>query len=822
MNNPESNPPPNVPPAINLFATCDIKGKPVSQRFASPAALLSVYKTIKDNGIKEDERRAKIKRVYYGALPFDPEKLKGRGLSNLTNINFGEFAAQIDARADAVMGLAVDTTDLVELRARDAAEAGPDSQDIGDAIAYEFSYTLRSNQRFLSTLASCVRERDLFGLGPLCFRDRFDYQPVALERGQVKVREDAPAISTENELVFVEAPMPAWYLYQLFDDPELATKEGWNLPLVKDAIIKAFVNRFTTESDAADRTNTSVLESTVSLMRQNRIFETRQFDTLNIVHAYVHEVSGSRKISHYMAIPGILADDFIFHKPEAYDTMDQCILWLPSNALERYVRGLRGIGSRLLPVCDLNNRALCHSYDYVFRDLTLKFKSSVPLSNRLSLQEHGPFTITGPELETASGNQGGGGLQAMANLRALGRSTGEDVSVGVTGTAASPQASFTGLSGSTKAEIEANGKAGLKRERQQMAAQVTVLDALFRESFRRFMALVNSGDDTLQSRYPGVTDFIKRCGRRKIDAKLLRKVPEDFEVRMCRDLVTGGADAKATQLTETLKEFGGNMDELGRVLATRDVIGLRLGPKSADRYRPEIGRDTTASDAASHAVLENNALLQGMQALVAPNQLHWSHIPQHMQALQGLAQQVQEGQVDDPHRMLSQMEALSSHIQTHAQLGGAQIGMEDAAKRVIASLRSLRPILQNLTMMASAFDQHQERMQKLQEERQAELERRAEGQDAQVEMHKTDVKAALKSKELDQMQQVRLAGVQAKARVDAEAARLRADVDRINASGKMFRQAQTASAVPPSPMLDMTENQPPISFAPGLASGEEM
>ena len=56
---------------------------------------------------------------------------------------------------------------------------------------------------------------------------------------------------------------------------------------------------------------------------------------------------------------------------------------------------------------------------------------------------------------------------------------------------------------------------------------------------------------------------------------------------MCRDLVTGGADAKGNALEQILSVTGGNMDELGRLNATYDLITMPARHKVRGKISPD-------------------------------------------------------------------------------------------------------------------------------------------------------------------------------------------------------------------------------------------
>lgn len=782
-------------------------GRPAKSRFTSASSLRIVYRDLKEKDEEDAKRRARIKNVYNGNFPYDPRKRKELGLGNLANFNSNELKGVIDARAASVHDMALDTTPLVELRPLPAELSGPDAEKIAEVVADEFSTVLRESRKFLPVLSTMIREAELYGLGPVAWPTYEDYQPEALERGQLKFAEDAFSVSSENDLYMVESIMPAWYLCALLDDPEGSVSAGWNLAAVRAFLVKTFEEHADTRSESGDTSGTSTHESAVDMMRQNRLLETHQFDSMHVVHAYVREVREPRRVTHYIVTASCDVDDFLFEKKDAYDSMDQCLLWLPYSVTERCARGIRGLASFLYPIASINNRLLCQIYDVAFRSASYIMMSSVPGQNQqLTIVEHGPYTIV-PSGLTPAQSQVTPQFQQLAAVREMGRNVSNNAAMGASGPGGLPERVYSGADRKTKDQVRQEAEAGAKVEQSAFILRAATFDALFRESFRRFMKLVR--DKGSWVRYPDVKLFVDRCGRRGVDIRILRRVPEEFSVHMCRDLVTGGAGAKADILMGVLQELGGNLDEPGRLLATRDVLHARLGRKAADRYRPEIGRDTSASDAASHATLENNDMLELSQVLAAPDQLHWTHIPIHWQVVEQIAQAAMSGRADDPQRMLDTLQTASEHIQAHLMMGGSQIGVEGQVREVEANIRSLAPVIKALTLAADAQQRSREAEARAEEEEMAELSARAEGKENEVKIHEIDTKAALKMREQDQMQQVRIAAAEGKTAVEMLRARSKADIDRTMAG--MRRRIEAAK---------ITGRQPPqVSPEEGVAQG---
>lgn len=749
---------------VNPFLTVDEKGNPVEMRVTCPASMRSIFDRFCEEDREEADRRVRLMNIYNGNLPYDPAKLRQLNLANLTNFNSGDLRGFIDARVGVIADLALDTCPLVELRPWPANMAGAQAATYAEVIAEEFSSTVRDGNQLLPCLATMFRECDLFGIGPVTWESPREYTPVALRRGQIKFRMDGPVISSKHEIFMFESPATVHFFRRLFERPGPAEKEGWNIKAVKQLLVDTYVGERDAESEPGNSTGTSASETALIEMRQNRWTEVNQFKTLNLVHALVKETDG--KIRHLICSPDVPldgGDDFLFNKPGAYDSMDQCLLWMPASVVETEARGSRGVASMVGPLADVNNRLLCQTYDAAFRVGSLVLTSKSPSQqHQHSIVERGPYTLLAGDLVPAQTQMSSPNVQMLSALREIGTNIGYNNAVGTRGVLGTlPERMASGSDRKTKEEVLREEQNRSRGEQQLFAARTIVLDLIFRETFRRFGLLVSASAADRKD-HPEIEAFRKRCILRGVPEEALENMTDLFGVYVNRILVTGGGQAQAATLSQLLGAFGGAFDEQGRVLVLRDIVRFRLGQKCADRYRPEESRDTAASNAASFAVLENGAMRDGSQAVVGFDQLHWSHIPVHMQLIGIFVQQYREDPqaIQDPQRMLDVMAAASQHIQQHIHFGGQQPGVKDAVKQVMSQLSSLAPIIKGLTMMAGTLERQRQAEAERQQKQIEEMQKKAEGQEAAVAMHDSDNKAQLKAREQDLMHQVRLQKVQ--------------------------------------------------------------
>ena len=235
---------------------------------------------------------------------------------------------------------------------------------------------------------------------------------------------------------------------------------------------------------------------------------------------------------------------------------------------------------------------------------------------------------------------------------------------------------------------------------------------------------------------------------------------------------------------------------------------------SADKYIPETSRDQAPSDAASLATLENDMIQQGQPVLVGQDQLHWSHIPIHVQIIQQIMQQVGASpdnqpteeavqNIQNPKQTLQVLVSCSEHIQQHVQIGGQQIGMEGAAKQIMSMLHSqdLRATIKALNLAVATQERVEQAEREKQQRQMEELQKQADENEFKKAAYAADKKAEIDKYRADldhqvAMHRLGLDADTARSKASLDEQKFYADSDRADAevSAKMDRESQIVDA----------------------------
>ena len=817
--------------------------RPARERFSDPRAIYRIFETFRRYDLKDQERRARILAIYNKNRPYDPDDLAKIGQKWRTNLNFGALANAVDARAGAVARIATETCSLVSLESPVPQFAGPEEEAVSTVIEEEFSRAIRRDGRVIPQLALANKEADLYGCGPVTWRDPEDYVPQALRRGQVLFDPEGPTASADHEIIMVDTELSAAEVFRVIENAEDADKLGWNVEAVKRWAVRVFHDDHDTRSDTSAVGGVGVMESMIETMRRNDYFEANQFRKFHVLFVYVREMAAPRKITHII-VPAndrlVDSDDvekeFLYKKKGAYDTMDDAIFWFCPDLSKHYIRSARGIASDVAPKAAVKDRVCCAMVDGVVRALSLVVKQQMPGASPVtSLQEIGPYTVIGQEFEPVpnanqmSNFQGAVSVVQMLDQESTGSLAG--TAFGTTVPKLAP-----GGERPSKAEAEIQERRQTARDENFMAARLAFHRLVWRGTFYRFMKIA-TGAAVVRREYPYVEEFVSRCAQRGVDVAALKAAMDTFQVDVAHEMMIG-LDGFTQFVSAALAQFGGVADEPGRMRMAHDVVRRQLGSKLANRYFPVESRDNGPSNDASVATLENNALQAGQPVLVGPDQRQLAHINVHMQVLQQIQEQVQNGlaeaqrewqeqgqmaqsaegrlapKVEDPERLMQVLVATSEHIQEHLEIFAMQPNAKDEAKRVQQVLSGLGDVTQALNLAIAT----QRRVREAEEEkRQRELEelQRAADQaeiakanhkaelDAQNQRHKIDLdhqvameRLRLQGEEGRQRLAIAAEGERGKHRLAFESARNDAILKSQMARGEMARKdAQTRQSL---------------------------
>lgn len=788
------------------------------ERFSDPRAFYTVFETFRRYDVKDEERRSRILAIYDKFLPYDPKDLEKAGQAWRTNINFGALTNAIDARAGAVSRIATETCSLITLDSPTPEQAGPDDERTSTVIEEEFSKAMREDGRVINALALMNKEADLYGCGPITWRDPETYVPEALRRGQVLFDPEGSVNPDDHDIVMIDTTIEASALFRLIDNPEMAERAGWNMDEVRKWVVRVFDQGYDTRSDTSADGGVSMRESVIETMRRNDFYENNQFRKFHVIIGYVREMKAPRKITQIIAPATSQAVDgtepqqvFLYKRENAYDSMEDVFTWLVSNRAQHYIRSVRGIASDVAPKAAACDRLGCAMVDSAIRALSMVVQQKNPGASPVeSLQEIGPYTVVGsdyspvPNANQLSNFQGVMSVRQMLDADSVGN---------LAGTAFGPTTPHlaTGGNAPSKAEAEIAERRQTQRDENFMASRLMTWKTVWSVTFRRFMKLA-VGPEVIRREYKYVDRFVKACEARGVTVPVLRDALKRFSVDVSREVVIG-LDGLTQFITSALMQFGGNADEVGRKKMSHWIVRYQLGKKLANQFFPVESRDSVPSNDASIATLENNALQTGQATLPGSDQRHVTHINVHMQVLQqvqetvrngiaeaqrewqesGRMQQSAEGElapkVDNPEQLMQVLQATSQHIQQHiAMLATQGDSVKGLVKQYSRAISGLGDVTQALNLAIATQRRVREAEQEKRQREIDELRRAADQAEIAKANHKAELEAQNARHKIDLDHQIALE----KLRLDGETGRARLAMEGEQMRGRSRLDFETA------------------------------
>lgn len=785
--------------------------KPVAarERFSDPRALYKVFEEFRRYDIKDQERRAKILAIYNKNKPYRPEDLEKIGQKWRTNLNFGALANAVDARAGAVSKIATETCSLITLDSPNPQFAGPEEEVVANVVEEEFSRAVRRDGRVIPQLAVANKEADLYGCGPITWRNPEDYVPQALRRGQVLFDPEGPIDASDHEIIMVDTELEAAEVFRMLDNPDVAENFGWNVEALKKWAVRVFRDDMDTRSDTSAVGGVGVLESMLETLRRNDYFESNQFRKFHVLYVYVREMEVPRGITHIIvpATDQLMDSDdpdkeFLFKRKNAYKSMDEVFFWFCPDITKHYIRSARGIASDVAPKSAVKDRVCCSMVDGVIRAMSLVVKQQQPGASPItSLQEIGPYTVVGQDFDPVPNANQMSNFQSAVSVVQMLDSVSTGSLAGIEFGATLPKIAVGG-GATSKAEAEIAERRTTQRDENFMASRLAFHRLVWKGTFDRFMKIA-TGPDVICREYRFVQEFKDRCEKRGVDKAALKEVLKTFQVDVSREVVLG-MDGLTQLVASALNQFGGAADEPGRKRMAHDVVRYQLGKKLADRYFPIESRDNGPSNDASVATLENNALQAGQPVLVGPDQRQLAHINVHMQVLQSIQEQVQNGlaeaqrewqeqgrmqqdaegqlapKLENPEQLMQVLVATSQHIQEHLAVFQMQPNAKDEAKQISKVLVGMGEVTQALNLAIAT----QRRVREAEEEkRQREMEalqKAADEAEIAKANHKADLEAQNARHKIDLDHQIALE----KLRLDGDVGRQRLAMEGEQMRGK--------------------------------------
>lgn len=776
-------------------ATLDEKTQAVPEaRIANEPDARKVVEQLREADRPRSRKRAKVQGMLDGNPPYNPGTLRSKGQAHRTNLNLREGEGMVDSAKTPYYDLVFEVPQFAQVYC-----------EYGDNDQRNFEWGQSMGKRYHDML-DCWTGMDfhfqlhqwqmcVYGAGPLCWRDARDWRSQAIKAGQVLVPDDAPANLEELETLVRPRSITPGDLYQSIKNEKAAKTAGWNVKIVKQAIVDAAPDSPSVLND---------WEYYQAQIRAGDVTWNAKSKRIFVCDLFQKEFDG--KISHFILLDSdsVISqrtgyrreEDFLFKKIGRFDCFDQIICPFFYDVGTGEWHSVKGLGPKIYDFCEVSNR------------LTGEMIDGARIGSGITLEAADANALLQTQIVHI-----GGGVVIQPGYKAVQSRIAESLQ-GPLAVKRDLQSTLQSNTGQYRQRVsEENqeptlGQAQLNAQQQAVLGKGAVnryyktLDCWHKETLRRALAMgiklfkthkQKTPDDystTMSESERGALKFIQGC---VTDGVPLEALDMEYicSIKATRAIGYGSAQMQE-MVTGGLMQLLPMLDEEGRNNVLRRRTALLVGQANVDAIVKPFEQADVPNDQVWAATMENNALREmGGDIIITPKQDHVVHFGEHLNDVQQHAQQVGGGQnggdPSDPMKLLIHLEQAGPHMNAHL----LHVQGDPTRKDMVGQMRQALVALGKLT---------DELKQQLTEAMQAQAQQQpGQGPDPEAAAKIMKVVGDLKLKQAKnegdmqlkaqkQDQQLRLKDLQA-----AHNMRLK------TASATADQMLQTATAAPPAP-----------------------
>lgn len=609
--------------------------------------------------------RASIDGLIDGNPAYRLSSLKAKGQGWRSRVNFREAEGLLDARKTPFYDLVTEVDPCVDLQLDYGA--GTQQEEMANKIAKHFHWMLLTAWRSGFNFNISLQQMEMFkhGIGYHVWPGNKNcWIPRTPVTGHV-LFPDGVSLNLREDLDYfmLRDFLPGYALHAFIRNPDVATKMGWNVSSVWDALLQSNKIRY---GNSGERNYG--LEQFQREMKSGDIGTTMSRQSgLWLNHLFVKEIE-TEEISQYTIAEGVSATnkkafktddpfrDCLFRKRNRFDEWPLTIFpyCIGNGGL---LHTTRGLGARTKDFFELSNRIKNAMADQVLVGSTLNVKQTGSVEpDKLRLLRLGMMSIIPQGLELIPGvqfpNLSQGPIALSQELNRTLSSNNESYGQGT------PEPTDRETAQSYTMRTQNAGQAPKGAHALYASNYQMMLERIFKISARAEAAVGPSLSAKLTKMYH------ERCEKDGVPIEALSHVTEVNEV------FSTGAGSPAARLDSLMKIWQliyPTTTEPRKINIERDIVAAVTSSSKVDRYARNVNDTQIPDSDSSLAVQENNGLANGGDALVAPTQNHTEHLEQHLPKTSEIVQQIYAGQIP-PAQGLAIIQKFGQHEAEHLKL----------------------------------------------------------------------------------------------------------------------------------------------------------
>ena len=708
--------------SLDDLGSLDEKGRPVQTRLKDVKSAINIFNGLRQADEASSINRARIDAMFDGASPYNQAQLTTSGQGLKTNLNFGEAQRLLDISLSAYVDLYSSLEKMVDVKSTLGND--PQAMQFEEIVSEEITQLLRCWPEFHSHFLRLCTTFIKHGVAVSYFDTPDDWKFRVGGFSDILIPRQTP--SSEN-MIDVAVGRRDYHLHELFafiKDEKVAKKVGWDVEEVKRVIMKSV------KTDGRNNGRSySDWETMQSELKNNDIYTGYHNPTVSVLHFWVKEMDGS--ISHYICGEKD-PKSFLYKKISRYEKPEQAyVIFSYGVGSNGTYHSVRGLGHRIFNHIQTSNRLRCQMIDGAMLGSAVMIQPENQRAlDELGFTYYGAYAVLSPNVNIIE--------KAVPNLSTAVQPALNDIS------------NQLALNTDTVSAYGPN-QSSPYRNQLQVASDLEVTSRISGASINLFYASWNRllrevVRRVVEAKKPDgmLKDFYARCAMRGVPEEFIRSL-DTMRTKAVRSIGNGSRVDRLNSLKEMLA-VSGSLPEQGRKNLTRDIVSTRVGHDLADRYAPQDLQPRPVVDN-KIAYFENQEMLRGRQVPVNDNEMHSTHLFEHLPILSNLIEELNLGTAD-PVSSLPALQSFYQHIAETLQF----IAADPSSKSLVSSSKQVLNLAEEMINNTSKKVQ---KMQREAMEQQAEMQQSGVPQDgpssSQMKMqeHQMKLEMARQKAELD-------------------------------------------------------------------------
>lgn len=628
------------------------------ERFKSAGDVISLASQMVGADQKRAIWRSTIERLWSGEPVYPKAMLEKLNQTWRARTNYRGLEGLITRENTLDYDLETQGDQMVSI-ALDNLGQGQQIQDWENIMAEEAKWllTCRWANGYNSHIPKRHYQKNLHGLGIHIWTDSPDnWIPRTPAIGEVLFPDNCPFnFDEEGDFFMLRDFLPSYVLYSKIKNEAQAQTVGWKVATVWKALVTL------DKSQNRNAYGTSNPERLAKEMNQGDIgyWSTRQSGVwLNTIFVREYE---SGKISQYTIAEGLGVDEYLYVKRDKYDNWP--IELFPYDIGNGTIHSVKGLGARTKEFFEMNNRVRNSMVDQVMLSAYPNMKQNVQNMDpdKMKLAKIGglnwlpygcePTLIPYPDLNK-------GPLALIDNLEKEMQNNNRGAGV---------SAAIEQQDRMTAEEYAARSQDVNHLTTGSVAMQKAHIDRFYDRMVRIWCKpSASSKPHAVMAR-----QWRERCVRRGVDPAAFRNIGE---VKAVLAFGKGSASARIASFQWLMQSpiYLSTSDDR-KIAIERGATAAAFGERGVEQYCRSVDDQNIPNDDQSFAVVENDVLMNGGDALATPRQNQKTHLDIHFGKLvpdvQQYQQAVQQGQFDiqAAQKVYTEINAFGQHINQHLQ-----------------------------------------------------------------------------------------------------------------------------------------------------------